>query len=78
MRTVDLTPEKQTSEVKTRRIRCLHAPCREYRDKIPSISLAGKWLKKAGFEVGDFACITVLKGKLIIRCEKWEPELQET
>ena len=34
------------------------------------ISLAGVWLKKAGFEVGDFARITVADGVLVISCER--------
>ena len=36
----------------------------------PSISLAGVWLKKAGFEVGDFARITVADGVLVISSER--------
>lgn len=70
MRTVDLTPKKKTNEVDTRRIRCLHSPRSTCGRKLPSISLAGVWLKEAGFEVGDFARITVSDGLLVIRCEK--------
>ena len=32
--------------------------------------LAGVWLKKAGFEVGDFARITVADGVLVISSER--------
>lgn len=70
MRTVDLTPKKQNSEVSTRKIRCLSSPQSTLGRKLPSISLAGVWLKKAGFEVGDFARIVVLDGVLVISCER--------
>ena len=70
MRTVDLTPEKPNKEVKTRRIRCLRAPRSPYYRNLPSISLAGVWLKEAGFETGDYARIVVLDGVLVISCER--------
>ena len=70
MRTVDLTPHKQNDEVNTRKIRCLSFPRSTYNRRLPSISLAGVWLKKAGFEVGDFARITVADGVLVISCER--------
>jgi len=37
---------------------------------LPSISLAGVWLKEAGFEVGDFARIVVMDDVLVVRCER--------
>ncbi|WP_418500478.1 SymE family type I addiction module toxin [Culturomica massiliensis] len=37
---------------------------------MPSIPLAGVWLKNAGFEVGDFAHIVVMDGVLVVRCER--------
>lgn len=70
MRTVDLTPKKQNNEVSTRKIRCVSSPQSTLGRKLPSISLAGVWLKKAGFEVGDFARIVVLEGVLVISCER--------
>lgn len=70
MRTVDLTPKKQNNEVSTRKIRCLSSPQSTLGRRLPSISLAGVWLKKAGFEVGDFARIVVLDGVLVISCER--------
>lgn len=77
MRTVDLTPEKQTSEVKTRRLRCLHSSRGSYTDRFPVLSLEGKWLRNAGFQSGDWAHITILDGMLIIHCEKLENSLVE-
>lgn len=77
MRTVDLTPEKQTSEVKTRRLRCLRSSRGSYIDRYPSLPLEGKWLRNAGFRPGDWARIIILDGVLVIRCEKLEEELQE-
>ncbi|MFR7607975.1 MAG: SymE family type I addiction module toxin [Odoribacter laneus] len=38
--------------------------------RLPSISLAGVWLKEAGFEVGDFARIVVMDDVLVVRCER--------
>lgn len=38
--------------------------------RLPSIPLAGVWLKNAGFEVGDFAHIVVMDGVLVVRCER--------
>ncbi len=70
MRTVDLTPQKQKDEVSTRRIRCVSSPRSTLNRRLPSISLAGVWLKEAGFEVGDFANITVSDGVLVVRCEQ--------
>lgn len=70
MRTVDVTPKKQKDEVNTRKIRCLSAPRSTNQRNLPSISLAGVWLKEAGFEVGDFARIVVLDGVLVISCER--------
>ena len=70
MRTVDLTPKKQNNEVSTRKIRCLSSPQSTLGRKLPSISLAGVWLKEAGFEVGDFARIVVLDGVLVVSCER--------
>ena len=70
MRTGDLTPKKQKNEVITRKIRCVSSPQSTLGRKLPSISLAGVWLKKAGFEVGDFARIVVLEGVLVISCER--------
>ena len=32
----------------------------------PAIMLKGKWLKDAGFEIGEFITVTVEDGKLII------------
>ena len=69
MRTVDFTPKKQKDEVNTRKIRCLNAPRSTNQRNLPSISLAGVWLKQAGFEVGDFARIVVLDGVLVVSCE---------
>ena len=37
---------------------------------MPSLSLAGVWLKKAGFEVGDFVRIVVMDGVLVVSCER--------
>ena len=70
MRTVDLTPEKPNNEVKTRRIRCVNSMRSTYNHRLPSIPLAGVWLRKVGFEVGDFARIVVLDGVLVISCER--------
>lgn len=70
MRPVDLTLEKQNNEVSIRKIRCLNSPQSTYHRKLPSLSLAGVWLKQAGFEVGDFARIVVLDGVLVVSCEK--------
>lgn len=70
MRTVDLTPKKQNNEVSIRRIRCLTSPKSPYQRRLPSLSLAGVWLKEAGFDVGDFARIVVLDGMLVVSCEK--------
>ena len=69
MRTVDLTPEQPNNEVKIRRIRCVSSARSGYNRNLPSISLAGVWLKAAGFEVGDFARIVVLDGVLVISRE---------
>lgn len=70
MRTVEMTPHKQKDEVSTRKIRCLSAPRSTPCRRLPSIYLAGVWLKEAGFEVGDFANITVSDGVLVISCER--------
>ncbi|HBO25265.1 SymE family type I addiction module toxin [Culturomica sp.] len=70
MRTVEMTPKKQNDEVHTRKIRCISSPRSTFFRRLPSISLAGVWLKEAGFEVGDFARIIVSNGLLVIRCEK--------
>lgn len=70
MRTVDLTPKKQNDEVSTRKIRCLSSPGSTCGRRLPSISLAGVWLKEAGFEVGDFARIVVMDDVLVVRCER--------
>lgn len=70
MRTVDLTPKKQNNEVSIRKIRCLSSPQSTFGRKLPSISLAGVWLKEAGFEVGDFARIVVMDGVLVVSCER--------
>lgn len=70
MRTVDVTPKKQNDEGCTRKIRCVSSPRSTYNRRLPSISLAGVWLKKAGFEVGDFARITVADGVLVISSER--------
>lgn len=70
MRTVDVTPHKQNDEGCTRKIRCVSSPRSTYNRSLPLISLAGVWLKKAGFEVGDFARITVADGVLVISCER--------
>ena len=53
-----------------RKIRCVSSPRSTYNRRLPSISLAGVWLKKAGFEVGDFARITVADGVLVISSER--------
>lgn len=70
MRTVDLIPKKQNDEVSTRKIRCLSSPRSTCARRLPLISLAGVWLKEAGFEVGDFARIVVMDGVLVVRCER--------
>ena len=70
MRTVDVTPKKQNNEVGTRKIRCVSSPQSTSGRKLPSISLAGVWLKKAGFEVGDFVRIVVMDGVLVVSCER--------
>lgn len=70
MRTVELAPKKQNNEVSIRRIRCLNSPKSAYQRRLPSLSLAGVWLKEAGFDVGDFARIVVLDGMLVVSCEK--------
>lgn len=69
MRTVDLTPHKK-NEVSTRKIRCLSSSRSTFNRRLPSISLAGVWLKEAGFEVGDFARVVVMDGVLVVSCEK--------
>ena len=53
-----------------RKIRCVSSPRSTYNRRLPSSSLAGVWLKKAGFEVGDFARITVADGVLVISSER--------
>ena len=68
MRTVDLTPKKQNNEVSTRRIRCVSSSQSIWNRRLPSIPLAGVWLKNAGFEVGDFVHIVVMDGLLVVRC----------
>lgn len=70
MRTVDLTPKKQNNEVSIRKIRCLNSPQSTYHRKLPSLSLAGVWLKRAVFDVGDFARIVKLDGVQVVSCEK--------
>lgn len=70
MRTVDLTPKKQNNEVSTRRIRCVSSSQSIWNRRLPSIPLAGVWLKNAGFEVGDFVHIVVMDGVLVVRCER--------
>lgn len=65
--------KKQSDEVGTRKIRCLTksgSSSFQRDERIPSISLAGLWLKQAGFDVGDFARIIVLDKLLVISCEK--------
>lgn len=70
MRPVDLISSTQNNEVSIRKIRCLNSPQSTNHRKLPSLSLAGVWLKRAGFEVGDFARIVVLDGVLVVSCEK--------
>lgn len=65
-----MTPKKQKDEVSTRKIRCVSSPQSRLGRKLPSISLAGVWLKEAGFEVGDFARIVVMDDVLVVRCER--------
>lgn len=65
--------EKQSQELSSRKIRCLTKSGSSYlhrNERIPSISLAGLWLKEAGFDVGDFARIIVSDKLLVISCEK--------
>lgn len=70
MRPVDLSSSTQNNEVSIRKIRCLNSLQSTYHRKLPSLSLAGVWLKRAGFDVGDFARIVVLDGVLVVSCEK--------
>ena len=72
-----MTPKKQNDEVHTRKIRCISSPRSTFLRRLPSISLAGVWLKEAGFEVGDFARIIVSDGLLVIRCEKIPENVKE-
>lgn len=67
MRTVDLTLKNNVSTCK---IRCLNSSRSTFNRRLPSISLAGVWLKEAGFEVGDFARVVVMDGVLVVSCEK--------
>lgn len=65
--------KKQSDEVGTRKIRCLTKSGSSYlqrHERIPSISLAGLWLKQAGFDVGDLTRIIVSDKLLVISCEK--------
>lgn len=77
MRTVDLAPEKQISEVKTRRLRNLRYSQGSYSDRNPSLKQEGKWLRNAGFRSGNCARFILPDSELVIRCEKSEEELQK-
>lgn len=65
-----LISKEPNSEISIRKIRCVSSIRSTLNRKLPSIPLAGVWLKKAGFEVGDFARIIVTDGMLIISCER--------
>ncbi|MGE7775974.1 SymE family type I addiction module toxin [Chitinophaga sp. NPDC101104] len=44
---------------------------------VPLINVSGKWLEKAGFNVGDIVELLVTQGKIIIRrtANKWVEEV---
>lgn len=37
-----------------------------YSEKVPHIKLSGKWLKNAGFEIGDTCYVTVDNNRLVV------------
>lgn len=47
---------------------CSHYLQRKYSsgNKVPEIRLRGKWLQKAGFEIGDYVLITITEKGLLI------------
>jgi len=38
--------------------------------QVPTLRLMGNWLRKAGFEIGDYTTILVSEGVLVIRKEE--------
>ena len=38
--------------------------------RVPSLHLMGKWLRKAEFEIGDYATLVISKGLIVIRREE--------
>ena len=53
------------AEMKTRNLKVYEQSGYRYK-ATPAIMLKGQWLKKAGFEIGDYITVTVEDGKLII------------
>ena len=43
--------------------------------QVPTLRLMGNWLRKAGFEIGDYNTIIVSEGVLVIRKEE-KPDLE--
>jgi hypothetical protein len=52
-----------------RRVAKIHVLEKDYQ-QVPMLRLTGKWLAKAGFEIGQLIDIEVKRGKLIIRIDK--------
>ena len=61
------------SDVSLRRLKtsyCLRMNTYLEIKQVPSLHLMGNWLRKAEFEIGDYATLVVSKGLIVIRREE--------
>jgi hypothetical protein len=65
--------ENAFSDVYIRRLKtCYSLRMNTYLEikQVPTLRLMGNWLRKAGFEIGDYTTILVSEGVLVIRKEE--------
>ncbi len=56
--------------MKERKLKVTYAPRTEYKEKIPRIILQEKWLKKLGFEVGEYVIVSLSNEELVVSNNK--------
>ena len=61
--------EYEFDNASIRQLKVCYSRSSGFYSKVPVLNLSGKWLQKAGFEIGDYIILSVSKDMIMIRKE---------